>query len=315
MLYHHPYEYIKTVGTMDLNLFKVFDAVYRANSLTEAAKDLHITQPAVSNALARLREHFDDPLFVRRGRSIAPTPLADSIAADISNSLIALQESLHRGQQFDPTTSKRRFIISMGDPIEFVALPSLISQLQQHAPGIRLQSQRLVRDQLSRQLISGEISMAVDIPQAVDPSIQQQFLFKDDFWVMMRENHPLAAQSLSLKSYLLAQHISVSGRSRGSVIEDAALNRKGLNRNIILRGQSYYSASHIVAETDLLLTLPKHLALRFQQFLPLQCLPLPLKLPALEMQMYWHRSANNDTAHQWLREKIQAIIAQNGDAN
>ena len=300
---------------MDLNLFKVFDAVYRASSLTEAAKDLHITQPAVSNALARLREHFDDPLFVRRGRSIAPTPLADSIAADISNSLISLQESLHRGQQFDPATSKRRFIISMGDPMEFVALPSLISQLQEHAPGIRLQSQRLVRDQLSRQLISGELSMAVDIPQAVDPSIQQQFLFKDDLWVMMRQDHPLAGQALSLKSYLQALHISVSGRSRGSVIEDAALNRKGLNRNIILRGQSYYSASHIVAESDLLLTLPRHLALRFAQFLPLTIHPLPLKLPALEMQMYWHRSANNDTAHQWLRERIQEIIAQNGDEN
>ncbi|WP_373083588.1 LysR family transcriptional regulator, partial [Zhongshania sp.] len=204
---------------MDLNLFKVFDAVYRANSLTEAAKDLHITQPAVSNALARLRTHFDDPLFVRRGRSIAPTPLADSIAADISNSLISLQESLHRGQQFDPTTSKRRFIISMGDPIEFVALPSLISQLQEYAPGIRLQSQRLIRDQLSRQLISGEISMAIDIPQAVDPSIHQQFLFKDDLWVMMRQGHPLGEQTLSLKNYLQAQHISVSGRSRGSVIE------------------------------------------------------------------------------------------------
>jgi DNA-binding transcriptional LysR family regulator len=292
---------------MDLNLFKVFDAVYRANSLTEAAKDLHITQPAVSNALARLREHFDDPLFVRRGRSIAPTPLADSIAADISNSLISLQESLHRGQQFDPATSKRRFIISMGDPMEFVALPSLIKQLQEYAPGIRYQ--------LSRQLISGEISMAVDIPQAVDPSIQQQFLFKDDLWVMMRKGHPLEAAALSLKNYLQAQHIAVSGRSRGSVIEDAALNRKGLNRNIILRGQSYYSASHIVAESDLLLTLPRHLALRFQQFLPLQSHPLPLKLPALEMQMYWHRSANNDTAHQWLRERIQEIIAQNGDKN
>ncbi|CAA0079405.1 PCP degradation transcriptional activation protein [Zhongshania aliphaticivorans] len=298
-------------NNMDLNLFKVFDAVYRANSLTEAAKALHITQPAVSNALARLREHFDDPLFVRRGRSIAPTPLADSIAAEISNSLTTLQESLHRGQEFDPTTSKRRFVISMGDPMEFVALPSLLAQLQKSAPGIRLQSQRLVRDQLSRQLISGELSMAIDIPQAVDPSIEQQFLFRDDLWVMMRKNHPLAEHSLSLKNYLNAHHVSVSGRSRGSVIEDAALNRKGLNRNITLRGQSYYSASHIVAESDLLLTLPRHLALRFQDFLPLHILPLPMKLPALEVQLYWHRSANNDTAHQWLRAQIHQIIAQN----
>ncbi|WP_269618572.1 LysR family transcriptional regulator [Zhongshania sp. BJYM1] len=296
---------------MDLNLFKVFDAVYRANSLTEAAKDLHITQPAVSNALARLREHFDDPLFVRRGRSIAPTPLADSIAGDISNSLMSLQESLHKGQEFDPSTSKRRFIISMGDPIEFVALPELISQLQQYAPGIRLQSQRLVRDQLSRQLISGEVSMAVDIPQSVDSSIQQQFLFKDNLCVLMRHDHPLSRDTLSLKQYLNTGHITVSGRSRGTVLEDATLNRKGLSRNIIFRGQSYYSASHIVATSDLLLTLPKHLALRFQEFLPLHITPLPLKIPALEMMMYWHRSASNDNAHEWLRACIERVIAKN----
>lgn len=298
---------------MDLNLFKVFDAVYRANSLTEAAKDLHITQPAVSNALARLREHFDDPLFVRRGRSIAPTPLADSIAGDISNSLITLQESLHRGQEFNPSTSKRQFVISMGDPTEFIALPELISQLQLQAPGIRLQSQRLVRDQLSRQLISGEVSMAVDIPQSLDSSIQQQFLFKDQLCVLMRKDHPLSTQTLTLKHYLNAGHISVSGRSRGTVLEDTTLNRKGLNRDIIFRGQSYYSASHIIARSDLLLALPRHLALRFQQFLPLHIAALPLRMPALEMMMYWHRSATNDTAHEWLRSCIQKIIAQHGD--
>jgi DNA-binding transcriptional LysR family regulator len=283
---------------MDLNLFKVFDAVYRAGSLTEAATELHITQPAVSNALVRLREHFDDPLFVRRGRNIAPTPLADSIAGDISNSLTALQESLHRGQQFDPATSKRRFVLSMGDTTEFVALPELVAQLQQLAPEIRLQSQRLQRDQLGRQLISGEISIAVDIPQALDPSI--------------RKDHPLQDGALTLKTYLQAKHISVSSRSRGPVLEDAALNRKGLNRDISLRGQSYYSASHVVANSDLLLTLPRHLARRFEQFLPLNSMATPMKLPALELVMYWHRSANDDTAHQWLRDYIIKIIQRNG---
>lgn len=297
---------------MDLNLFKVFDAVYRAGSLTEAATDLHITQPAVSNALARLREHFDDPLFVRRGRNIAPTPLADSIAGDISNSLTALQESLHRGQQFDPATSKRRFVLSMGDTTEFVALPELVAQLQQLAPEIRLQSQRLQRDQLGRQLISGEISIAVDIPQALDPSIQQLPLFKDELCVMMRKDHPLQDTVLTLKTYLQAKHISVSSRSRGPVLEDAALNRKGLNRDISLRGQSYYSASHVVANSDLLLTLPRHLARRFEQFLPLHSMATPMKLPALELVMYWHRSASDDTAHQWLRDYIIKIIQRNG---
>jgi DNA-binding transcriptional LysR family regulator len=297
---------------MDLNLFKVFDAVYRAGSLTEAATELHITQPAVSNALVRLREHFDDPLFVRRGRNIAPTPLADSIAGDISNSLTALQESLHRGQQFDPATSKRRFVLSMGDTTEFVALPELVAQLQQLAPEIRLQSQRLQRDQLGRQLISGEISIAVDIPQALDPSIQQLPLFKDELCVMMRKDHPLQDGALTLKTYLQAKHISVSSRSRGPVLEDAALNRKGLNRDISLRGQSYYSASHVVANSDLLLTLPRHLARRFEQFLPLNSMATPMKLPALELVMYWHRSANDDTAHQWLRDYIIKIIQRNG---
>lgn len=297
---------------MDLNLFRVFDAIYRAGSLTEAAKDLHLTQPAVSNALARLREQFDDPLFERRGRGIAPTPLADSIAADVASALLTLQDSLHRGQQFDPATSNRRFVLSMGDPIEFVALPALLRQLRREAPGIHLQSQRLVRDQLDRQLASGEVSIAIDVPQRLDAGVRQQPLLSDELCVVMRRDHELAGPSLSLGQYLQATHVSVSGRSRGTVFEDQALSRQGLQREVALRGQSYYSACHIVAETDLLLTLPRYLATRFQQLLPLHLAEPPMKLPRMELVMVWHSGSDNDEAHQWLREQMQELINEYG---
>lgn len=290
---------------MDLNLFRIFDAIYRAGSLTEAAADLHLTQPAVSNALARLREHFDDPLFERRGRGIAPTPLANSIAGDIAGALLSLHSSVQRSQQFDPATSTRQFVLSMPDPLEFVTLPALVQLLQDRAPGIRLLSRRLAREQLSRHLASGEVSIAVDVPLRVDSSISSQGLFSDKLCVAMRQGHKLAASELSVDAYLQAKHISVSRRSSGQVFEDQELSRRGLEREVMLRGQNYPSACHIVAETDLILTLPRYLALRFQQLLPLHLAELPLPLPALSLMMYWHSGANKDAAHTWLRQQLR----------
>ena len=293
---------------MDLNLFRVFDAIYRAGSLTEAARDLHLSQPAVSNALARLRQHFDDPLFVRRGRQIAPTPLADSIADDVQAALSTLQDSIYRGQDFDPGHSQRRFVLGLGDTMEFLLLPPLAGHLSAVAPGIRLQSRRLRRDQLSRHLALGELSLAVDVPQPVDDSIEQLPLRSEPLCVLMRADHPLAT-ALTLEAYLAGVHVGVSGRGEGILFEDRQLLQRGLKRDVRIRGQSYHAASHVVAVSHLLLTLPHQLGERYAKLLGLALQPLPLELPTLDMHLYWHRSANADAGHRWLREQIMESVA------
>ena len=294
---------------MDLNLFRVFDAVYRAGSLTEAARDLHLSQPAVSNALARLREHFDDPLFVRRGRSIAPTPVADNIAEDIQSALSLLQDSVHRGQHFEPTNSQRRFVLGMGDTMEFLLLPPLIKQLATTAPQLSLHSRRLRRDQLSRHLALGELSLAVDVPQSVDNGIEQRPLRSEPLCVLMQATHPLASTILTMEDYLQARHIGVSGRREGALFEDMQLQQLGFKRQVQVRGQSYHAACHVVAASSLLLTLPQQLGERYANLLGLALQPLPVVTPTLEMTLYWHRSANADAGHRWLRKQLISLAA------
>lgn len=294
---------------MDLNLFRIFAAIYRANSLTEAARDLHLSQPAVSNALARLREHFDDPLFVRRGRSIAATPFADTIAEDVQSALSVLQDSLHRGQHFAPSDSQRRFTLGMGDTMEFLLLPTLVRQLSTEAPHLVLHSRRLRRDQLSRHLALGELSLAIDVPQPIDSGIEQRPLRSEPLVVLMRPDHPLAGQNLLIEDYLRAAHIGVSGRRDGPLFEDMQLQKQGFRRHIQLRGQSYHAACHVVAASSLLLTLPQQLGERYAQLLGLALAPLPVATPPLEMNLYWHHSANADAGHRWLREQILSLAA------
>ncbi len=293
---------------MDLNLFRVFDAIYRAGSLTEAAKDLHITQPAVSNALARLREQFDDALFERQGRGVKPTALAHDIANDIAGALLTLQSATQRGREFDKTASRRQFVLSLLEPLELVLLPDLVRQLRDEAPNVRLQNLRLRRQNMIRRLTSGDVAIVIDVPQRVETNIAKEPVLTDEMCVVMRNDHPLTKTAWSIESYIQSMHVAVSRRSGGSVYEDYALERLGLYRDVALRGYSYHSACHIVARTDLILTLPRFLAQHYQALLPLHCVNVPFQLSPVMVMMYWHRSQEKDVAHTWLRQQLRAQI-------
>lgn len=293
---------------MDLNLFRAFDAIYRAGSLTEAAKDLHITQPAVSNSLARLREHFDDPLFERDGRGVKPTALAHDIANEIAGALLTLQSTTQRGRVFDRHTSQRNFVLSLLEPLELLLLPELVRQLRDEAPNVRLQNLRLRRQNMIRHLTSGDVDIVIDVPQRVEANIAREPVLSDEMCVIMRKNHALTTTNLSLESYMRAMHVSVSRRSGGSVYEDYELERLGLYRDVVLRGYSYHSACHIVATTDLILTLPRFLAQHYLALLPLHCVDVPFPLSPVVVMMYWHRSQERDAAHTWFRQQLRAQV-------
>ncbi len=301
---------LKRGSRVDLNLFRVFDAIYRAGSLTRAAVDLHLTQPAVSNALARLRAHFDDPLFVRSGRSVAPTPLAHEIVGDIYAALQTLQGSVLRGNQFRPDRSTRRFAIGMRDSLEFVVMPPLLRKLQNYAPQLAVHSVRVEREQLTRQLAAGDLSLALDVPQTVGSDVHQRTLFKDPLCVVMRHGHPLASAPLTASVWLAARHVTVSARISGPVFEDLALRRQGLDRDVSARCQHYYSACHVAAASDLLLTAPRHYAEWFNRHTRVHIVDAPLELPMLEIVMYWHQSAEDDSGSRWLRQLIAQLWAQ-----
>lgn len=297
-------------GRVDLNLFRVFDAVYRSGSLTQAAAQLHLTQPAISNALARLRRHFDDPLFVRDGRRVAATPRARAAAPEIAAAVQALQQTLARPQVFDAASSSRRFVVGMRDVLEFALLPRLTQALLAAGPRLQLQSARIERRRLERELASGALDLSIDVPVPVGESVVQEPLFEEALCVAMRPDHPLARGRLSVRQWLAARHVAVSSRRAGLVLEDVVLQREGLRRDIALRCQHYYAACQVAAGSELLLVLPRYYGEWFAAHLPLKLVRLPLALPSLQVMLYWHRNAEHDPGHAWLRERVRALTAR-----
>ena len=293
------------LARVDLNLFIVFDAIYQAGSLTKAAHQLHLSQPAVSHALARLREHFDDPLFERFGKGVLPTPTAKLMIAPVREALQRLEDTLHAQQNFEPSTATREFKLAAGDMLESIALPVLMQNLQHAAPNIQVRSMRVARIHIEEQLASGQLDLALDVLLQVSEHIGLAKIASDELVVIMDAMHPLANESLSLEAYIQAQHIQVSSRSEGNSVEDLALVKLNQHRNIRLRCQNYYAALQVLKGSDLLLTLPQSLA---EQWCGYAVKPVPFHAPTLEIYAYWHKKAEQDSAILWLKNTLTQVL-------
>ncbi|WP_322005563.1 LysR family transcriptional regulator [Paraburkholderia tropica] len=289
---------------IDLNLFIVFEAVYRTRNLTRAAELLFITQPAVSNALARMRKTFSDQLFVSTSAGMMPTPVSENIIGRVREALQLLDSSTHAGEQFDPATSQRTFRLSMNDLTEALLLPALEEVLQRQAPGIRIESYFTTRREVPEALASGAVNLAIDAPLIDDPQLEQQALGQDRYACLLRKEHPFTKKKLTLDDYLRLGHIHVSSRRQGPGLVDTELNKLGLRRTIQTRVQHYLVAPLIAMRTDLVLTAPLALLRRYDA----RILALPFELPELESHGYWHRSVSGDPAHRWLREQIGRLM-------
>lgn len=293
---------------VDLNLFVVFDTVYTERNLTRAARVLHITQPAVSNALKRLRAAFGDPLFVRTPRGVAPTPVADNIAARVKEALHMLNVSLTEGEKFAPQRSEKVFVLALHDIDEAILLPGLVEQLQAAAPSVSLECVAVPRDELERELASGSLDFALDVPLFSVPMLCRRLVSAERYVCAMRPGHPAAGEPLTLEHYLDLEHIHVSTRRQGVGHIDRALERLGRARNIKLRMMSYMAAPQVVASTDLALTIPRSLALMYG----LTTLELPFEVGTLDQYLYWHRNADEDRANAWMRGVLLGALSERG---
>ncbi|TNE42102.1 MAG: LysR family transcriptional regulator, partial [Alphaproteobacteria bacterium] len=285
----------------DLNLFIVFEAIYRHGNLTHAARGLNLTQPAVSNALARLRDRLEDPLFVHAGGKMNPTPTAQRLIAPVRQALRLLQGGVSPEEVFDPMLSDRAIRIGIGDIGETILLPKLVCSLAQKAPEMRIQAIHVPRRSIPKKLAIGELDFAVDIPLPLNPELMQRHLMSDAHVCAVGRNHPLATKGrLTMEDYLAHGHIHVSSRQRGAGIVDIELGHLGPSRRIAVRLQHYQAAFHMLAETDYLLTAPA----RLTQMYDCHVLRLPLAVPTLDFQLYWHVSTHRTKLNEWLRAKI-----------
>ena len=293
------------LSKIDLNLFVVFDVIYSERNLTRAAEVLCLTQPTVSNALARLRTALNDQLFVRTPQGMVPTPLAENIVGPVREAVQRLETSVQEGDHFDPALSQRVFRMSMNDVAEYNLLPRLMQELQVHAPGMVVESYFTRRRDLPRALSSGEVQLAIDIPEVSDKNLCHAPLFAERYVCVVREDHPVAKGKLTLEKYLDLQHVHVSSRRRGPGMVDVQLNRLGRQRDIALRVQHYLVVPEILRSTDLAMTMPSRWALS----LDMKALELPFEVPTQSWQLLWHRSADADHANRWLRERVIKLLS------
>jgi DNA-binding transcriptional LysR family regulator len=301
--------------TLDLNLLRVFDEVMAERSLTKAAHNLALTQPAVSNAMRRLRETLGDDLVRRNGQGLEPTPRANALWPAVREALRQLQETL-TPNPFDAATSTATFVLAMADATASELIPGLLNIVERDAPGVSLRVVPLSTRDPRRLLDAESADLAVGHFPAVladltaneqsggAVSFNHQRLYDGEYVCVMRKNHPLAKKTLTLDRFCDARHmlVSFSGRPFGFVDEAlASLQRK---RRIVITVNQFFTAGRVVSQSDLLTVLPRHFVRVADVNQALIVKDLPFDMPVVHVDALWHKRLQQSSAHQWLRAAI-----------
>ncbi len=299
------------ISRLDLNLFRVMDAVYEHGGISPAARQLHLSQPAVSHALARLRRVWGDPLFVRQGNRMVPTELTRRVIGEVQAHLRGLQSLLAQAEGFDPLSLDITLKLGMRDVLEAITLPPLMAHLGQTAPRVRLASVRVPRDALTQALTQGEVDVVIDRQRRMDSRIRGLHLADEALAVILRQGHPLAQVPLSADAYFDARHVMVALQpEQPDPLQPVWAAAGRGQRDIALRCQHYFAAAKVVAHSDALLTLPRTYAQELVQAMPLALRDLPLAAPPMGIWLYWHADREADPAHAWLRERVAQGVQQ-----
>jgi DNA-binding transcriptional LysR family regulator len=288
---------------IDLNLFAVFDAIYTAGSLTRAADVLCITQPAVSNSLARLRDMLNDPLFVRTGHSMTPTPVAQNIIVPARAALELLRKSVQESHTFDPLIAEKQFNFASRDLLEVSILPRLLAHLEDGSPNITLANFEISRSKVVSEMANGNLDFFADASTFTDPHLHKACIATDRYVVLARKNHPKLKNGLDLATFLNMNHINVTYRHDGSSAVDVVLDNLGHKRCIKFHSQHFLTVPSALVKTDMVACMPYHLAKHYD----LAMYEMPIDMPAMEYFLYWHVSMNEDHAHRWMREQIMEV--------
>lgn len=288
---------------MDLNLYRVLSAIYAQGGISEAARALHLSQPAISHALRRLRTHLDDPLFVRQGNQMMPTERCRRIIKDVQRHLQGLQEIALANSTFHPEQLETTFRIGIRDILETITFPRLMRELSQQAPRVAMESLRVPREHMERALLRGQVDMAIERKTRVSHQLRAIKLADEPLVVVSRRTKTPRSR-LSLKTYQEAMHVLVTQAEGGTDPLQFVLAGLGLHREIVLRSQHYFSAAQVIAQSDWLLTMPRTYAWGLAKILPLTVSRLPFDLPPIEIMLYWAAHTEHDPAQHWLRQLV-----------
>lgn len=291
----------------DLNLLYVFEAMWRDRSVTLAAENLGLSQAAVSSALKRLRLEHDDKMFTLVGRRMEPTPYAVQISHQLLAALDMIRKATNRRQPFDAFSSRRQFTIRTRDVGEVVCFPQILQQIAHEAPAVRVRTTFLPIEDTLAGLASGRIDLAMGFLPSLETGIHRRPLFSQHYVCVLRRGHPLEHVTLTREHFRAQDHLLVEYSGSGHLVIERALVKAGLRNQIRIRLPQYLSAPHFLLDSDLLWCAPSTLAERLARYYPLVLKPVPIKLPAFEIALYWHDRFHQDPANQWLRNLIYHV--------
>jgi DNA-binding transcriptional LysR family regulator len=294
----------------DLNLLPVFITLMEERSVTRAAERLGITQPALSNALARLRTMMRDPLFIRERYGIQPTQMAEALAPLIAAALAQIDEAILGQQDFDPAKAERLMTIAPNSYVEFVLMPAIVTRLRQLAPGLRLRLTPFGNDLAETGIMSGTTAMALG--RIVDPpdNLIVQHLMDDRLACVVRADHPEIGARLSRAQYERLKHVNVlpPGRMRAGLFQ--ALERQGVRREVAVSVTHFLAVPEMIAVTDYCATLPALICRRLAHDKRLKILAPPVDLGTFPVEMAWHVRYRHDPAHRWLRALVAEVAKE-----
>lgn len=291
------------INTLDLNLLRVFNAVYSERNVSKAALTLGITQPAISNALVRLRRVCGDPLFVRTSKGMEPTTAAVEMSEPIRQAMEILKASFESSSTFNPLTAERRFKLLMSDAGETVILAKLMVILLNEAPHVQIETVQVSHDRYAQMLEDGLADLAFGNLPFLRAGFYQQKLFSDPYMCIANRSHEKVKNGvIKLADFAQASHIHVaSGNADGLV--DQAMARMRLARTMQLRLSNYHVAVEIVSKTSLLAAVPVKVITP-----AVQAVTLPFKVPVAEVRQFWHRRVHHDEANRWLRGILASLF-------
>lgn len=289
------------IRKVDLNLLVLFDVMVEHRSVTLASDALGLSQPATSAALARLRAVFGDPLFVKTGAFMEPTPRAQQLAVPVRSVIGTIRNEILQAGRFDPLLTDKTFNLIMPDIAEVILLPKLLSQLKTVAPHIKLKVTSVPRLAAAEALENGSADLALGyFPDLKRSGFFQQRLFIHHYVAIVRKNHPRYGESITEQDYFSAHHALVAPQGREHA-SDIFLNAEHQKRHVAVELSHFMSLIGVIANSDLMATVPNDLAKLFESCANIRSMNLPVSMPQVEVHQFWHQRLHKDDANIWLR--------------
>ncbi|MBB3213063.1 DNA-binding transcriptional LysR family regulator [Herbaspirillum sp. Sphag1AN] len=298
------------MDNLDLKQLRIFIEIFKTESISQAAINLDIGQPAVSMALAKLRDHFADPLFVRTSKGMQPTPLAEEIISPMRLAFTTITATLNHRSNFDPMVSDRLFGLCITDIGQRVIMPRLLEYCKKHAPSIRIDLS-YVSEHTVRDLESGTIDLAQGYIAGLDAGFYQQALFTDRFVCMLRQGHPRIENGrLTMADFERESHLVISTQGSGHHIVDKKIEEMGIQRKVGLRIPNYLGVISSIVDSDYLAIVPERFGKIVAVNTPVQLISLPFKLDSFRVMQHWHGRYANDPGVIWLRKVMTTLFSE-----